>query len=103
MDIVEVIDVKKSFKDVKAVDEVSLTIKQGEFVGLLGPNGAGKTTLVEMIEGLQQPDKGEIKLFGRNWRNNKDFLLQQIGISFQETFFIEKLTVKETVNLFASF
>ncbi|MEI7676802.1 MAG: ABC transporter ATP-binding protein [Bacteroidales bacterium] len=101
--IVEVSGVKKSFKDVHAVKGVSLTIKPGEFVGLLGPNGAGKTTLVEMIEGLQQPDAGEIKIAGKTWKKNAKELHQLIGLSLQETHFIDRLTVFETAQLFASF
>ena len=96
-------NVKKYFKEIKAVDDVSLKIKQGEFVALLGPNGAGKTTLVEMIEGIQKPDTGEILIKGKKWgRNNKE-LQKILGISFQETKFIDKLTVKETFTLFGSF
>ncbi len=96
-------DVSRHFKDVTAVDHLSLQIEKGTFLALLGPNGAGKTTLVEMIEGLQQPDTGEIRLFGRNWQGNEDFLHHQLGISLQETRFIDKLSVTETLRLFASF
>jgi ABC-2 type transport system ATP-binding protein len=96
-------NVKKYFKQVKAVDDVSLSIKRGEFAALLGPNGAGKTTLVEMIEGIQHPDSGEITIKCKKWgRNNKE-LQRILGISFQETKFIDKLKVIETFELFASF
>jgi ABC-2 type transport system ATP-binding protein len=101
--IVEVSGVKKSFKDVHAVKGVSFGIKPGEFVGLLGPNGAGKTTLVEMIEGLQKPDEGEIRIASKSWKNNPKELHQLIGLSLQETHFIDRLTVFETAQLFASF
>ncbi|MDD2798387.1 MAG: ABC transporter ATP-binding protein [Bacteroidales bacterium] len=101
--IVEVSNVKKSFKEVHAVKGVNLTIKPGEFVGLLGPNGAGKTTMVEMIEGLQHPDSGEIKIAGKTWKNNSKELHQLIGLSLQETHFIDRLSVFETGQLFASF
>jgi ABC-2 type transport system ATP-binding protein len=101
--VVYLLDVCKNFKEVTAVDHISLQIEKGTFLALLGPNGAGKTTLVEMIEGLQQPDSGEIRLFGRNWPGNEDFLHHQLGISLQETRFIDKLTVSETLRLFASF
>jgi ABC-2 type transport system ATP-binding protein len=101
--VVQLLEVCKNFKEVIAVDHLSLQINKGTFLALLGPNGAGKTTLVEMIEGLQQPDAGEIQLFGRNWPGNEDFLHHQLGISLQETRFIDKLTVVETLKLFASF
>ncbi|MFO7446897.1 MAG: ABC transporter ATP-binding protein [Ignavibacteriaceae bacterium] len=101
--VVEVKDVHKSFKDVHAVNGVNLKIHKGQFVALLGPNGAGKTTLVEMIEGIQQPDTGDISLAGKRWKGNEDELHQLIGLSLQETRFIDKLTVKETLELFSSF
>ena len=101
--IVEVSGIKKSFKDVQAVKGVDLKIKPGEFVGLLGPNGAGKTTLVEMIEGIQIPDEGVIKIAGKTWKSNQTELHMLIGLSLQETKFMDKLTVFETTQLFASF
>ena len=101
--VVSVTSVSKSFKDVHAVKSVSLEIGRGEFVALLGPNGAGKTTLVEMIEGIQKPDKGKILIKGMPWRGNANLLNRYLGISLQETWFIEKLTLYETLRLFASF
>jgi ABC-2 type transport system ATP-binding protein len=101
--VIEVRDVHKSFKTVHAVRGVSLRIARGQFVALLGPNGAGKTTLVEMIEGIQKPDSGEITVTGKKWRGNEEALHRLIGISLQETRFIDKLTVAETLKLFASF
>jgi ABC-2 type transport system ATP-binding protein len=101
--VIEVKNVTKSFKTVQAVRGIDLRIFQGQFVALLGPNGAGKTTLVEMIEGIQKPDQGEIFILGKKWKGNEDELRQVIGLSLQETRFIDKLTVKETVKLFASF
>ncbi len=101
--VVEVKDVYKSFKAVKAVNGVNLTIQQGQFTALLGPNGAGKTTLVEMIEGIQKPDRGEITILGKKWEGNQNELHRSIGLSLQETRFIDKLTVEETMKLFAGF
>jgi len=101
--VIMVNDVYKFFKTVKAVNGVSLNIPKGEFVALLGPNGAGKTTLVEMIEGIQKPDKGEIFIMGKKWKGNEDEIHRVIGISLQETRFIDILTVEETLKLFASF
>jgi ABC-2 type transport system ATP-binding protein len=101
--IIEVNDVKKTFKTVQAVRGVSLSIESGQFVAILGPNGAGKTTLVEMIEGIQKPDSGEILIGGKPWKGNESELRHLIGLSLQETRFIDKLTVAETLKLFASF
>jgi ABC-2 type transport system ATP-binding protein len=101
--ILKISEVYKYFKSVKAVDGISFNMGQGEFIALLGPNGAGKTTLVEMIEGLQKPDKGEILLNGKHWHGNESELHRIIGISLQETKFFDKTTVLETLNVFASF
>ena len=100
---IEVKNVFKSFKDVHAVRGISLAIPPGEFVALLGPNGAGKTTMVEMMEGLRKPDRGEIFIQGKNWQKNSNELRKIIGLSLQETRFAEKLTIRETMRLFASF
>lgn len=101
--VIEVKDIWKSFKTVQAVKGINLRISKGQFVALLGPNGAGKTTLVEMIEGIRKPDKGEILITGKKWKGNEDELHRIIGISLQETRFIDKLRVTETLHLFASF
>jgi len=101
--VIEVKNVWKSFKTVQAVKGINLNIPKGQFVALLGPNGAGKTTLVEMIEGIQKPDKGEIAIMGKKWKGNEDELHRIIGLSLQETRFIDKLRVSETLQLFAAF
>jgi ABC-2 type transport system ATP-binding protein len=101
--VIRVKDVYKSFKTVKAINGVNLNIPKGQFTALLGPNGAGKTTLVEMIEGIQKPDKGEIFIMNKKWKGNEDELHQVIGLSLQETRFVDKLNVEETLKLFASF
>jgi ABC-2 type transport system ATP-binding protein len=101
--VIEVKNVWKSFKTVKAVKGINLKIPKGQFVALLGPNGAGKTTLVEMIEGIQKPDKGVITIMGKKWKGNEDELHHLIGLSLQETRFIDKLRVSETLKLFAAF
>ncbi len=100
---IEVRGVHKKFKSVHAVRGVDLTIGRGEFIALLGPNGAGKTTLVEMIEGIQQPDSGTIRIMGMNWNEHGAELRKIIGLALQETRFIDKLSVYETLILFASF
>jgi ABC-2 type transport system ATP-binding protein len=102
-EIIKITSVSKTFKELKAVNELSLTINSGEYVALLGPNGAGKTTLIEMIEGIQFPDQGEITIAGKTWKSHERDLHNIIGLSLQETKFIDKLSVQETLNLFASF
>jgi ABC-2 type transport system ATP-binding protein len=96
-------NIKKTFKDLTAVNGISFTIKKGEYCALLGPNGAGKTTLMEMIEGIQKPTEGDIVINGKTWKNNEKELHRLLGISLQETNFFDKLKVRETLELFSSF
>jgi len=88
---------------VEAVRGLDLDIQVGECFGLLGPNGAGKTTTIEILEGLLQPTSGDVTIFGLTWEKNERELREWLGISLQETRLSEKLTVRETIELFASF
>lgn len=94
---------KKTFKSLVAVNDVSFKVNAGEYLALLGPNGAGKTTLIEMIEGIQKQDSGEILIHGKPWKGNAEELHRTMGISLQETHFIDRNSVEETLNLFSSF
>src|SRR5579862_635395 len=88
---------------VEAVRGLSLQIETGECFGLLGPNGAGKTTTIEILEGLLAPTSGEVLIRGHSWSENQREMREWLGISLQETRLSEKLTVRETIDLFASF
>jgi len=94
---------RKRFADVTAVDGLDLDVRRGECFGLLGPNGAGKTTTIEILEGLTDPDEGEVVVLGEHWKGAARALRARIGISLQETRLNEKLTVMETLRLFRSF
>ena len=94
---------RKRYGDVVAVDGIDLDVAPGECFGLLGPNGAGKTTTIEICEGLNTPDSGEVELLGLRWARDERELRQRLGIQLQETELAEKLTVEETVSLFRSF
>jgi ABC-2 type transport system ATP-binding protein len=95
---------RKRFGDVVAVDGLDLEVRAGECFGLLGPNGAGKTTTIEILEGLQRPDAGDVGVLGERWGAGRDRALRErLGIQLQETRLAEKLTVEETVRLFRSF
>ncbi|MBM4251111.1 MAG: ABC transporter ATP-binding protein [Deltaproteobacteria bacterium] len=94
---------KKYYGELKAVDDISLTVNHGSCVALLGPNGAGKTTTVEMLEGLLPPDSGEVQILGQSLTKNRRQILERIGVVLQETTLYKRYTVTETVALFASF
>src|SRR5512142_616053 len=96
-------NLRKTYKDVVAVDGIDLDILAGECFGLLGPNGAGKTTTIEICEGLTEADSGEVEVLGRAWRSQSRELRQRLGIQLQETQLSDKLTVAETVRMFRSF
>jgi ABC-2 type transport system ATP-binding protein len=97
--VLEARNLVKQYPGVLAVDHVSFSVREGSCFGLLGPNGAGKTTTVEMIEGVIQPDSGQIlydgEPTGRRFR-------EEAGIQFQNTALQDFLTVRETVQLFQS-
>ncbi len=97
-------DLRKTYDGkVEAVRGLNLEIQGGECFGLLGPNGAGKTTTIEILEGLLAPTAGQVTILGRNWQTNQRELRELLGVSLQETRLTEKLTVRETLHLFASF
>jgi ABC-2 type transport system ATP-binding protein len=96
-------DLRKHYPDVKAVDGLDLEVRRGECFGLLGPNGAGKTTTIEILEGLNTPDSGEVRILGMTWEADERELRERIGVSLQETQLAEKITVIETLRLFRSF
>jgi ABC-2 type transport system ATP-binding protein len=94
----------KRYEDVVAVAGIDFMVRRGECFGLLGPNGAGKTTTVETLEGLTVPDGGSVEVLGCRWGTGRDReLRERLGVQLQETQLAEKLTVSETLRLFASF
>jgi ABC-2 type transport system ATP-binding protein len=103
MSAIEVIDLKKIYGETRAVDEISFQVQPGEVFGLLGPNGAGKTTTVEMIEGLRPPDSGSIRVLGLDPQHELRQIKNRIGIQLQTTALYPRLTVREVIDLFASF
>ena len=98
---IEVSSLKKYYDDIKAVDGITFSVKQGEVFGLLGPNGAGKTTAIEILEGLRKRDEGEVKVLGLDPWKEGDNLHKKIGVIPQEFTFFEKTTPKEALKYYA--
>ncbi|MFZ5722392.1 MAG: ABC transporter ATP-binding protein [Pseudomonadota bacterium] len=90
----------KRYGDLVAVDDLSLVIRAGTCFGLLGPNGAGKSTTLEMMQGLREPDSGEVLYRGQPL--DDDFKLRH-GTQFQSTALIDFQTTREMLELFAAF
>ncbi|HEY3448128.1 MAG TPA: ABC transporter ATP-binding protein [Myxococcales bacterium] len=95
--------VKRYDPDVLAVDGLDLEIKTGECFGLLGPNGAGKTTTAEILEGLLEPTAGDISILGKRWATDERWLRERLGITLQQTYLPDRLTVEEVLEQFRAF
>ena len=101
-DAVVVEDVHKDYGPVRAVDGVSLTIREGEVFALLGPNGAGKTTTVEILEGHRRRTAGSVAVLGYDPETGGRAFRERIGIVLQEESLEKELSVHEAVDLYAS-
>ncbi|HUC74586.1 MAG TPA: ABC transporter ATP-binding protein [Vicinamibacterales bacterium] len=102
MAILEAKQLRKSFGQLVAVNEVSLALDAGKLVGLLGPNGAGKTTTVSMIAGLVTPDRGEVLVDGRRLTGDTDPGKRRIGLVPQDVALYEELTARENLRFFGA-
>ena len=100
---VQVKELVKRYGDVVAVDRLSFSVRQGEIFGLLGPNGAGKTTTLEIIEGLQRPDSGEISVLGLDAAAKRREIKARTGVQLQASSYYEYLTLREILQLLGSF
>lgn len=100
--IIEIRNLKKYFKEVKAVDDLSFNVKKGELFSFLGVNGAGKSTTISMICGTLEKDSGEIIINGQNIENSKQGVLADIGVVFQNSVLDSSLSVKDNLYVKAS-
>lgn len=103
MPVLEVNHLHKTFGAVTAVEDISFSVEAGEIFTIIGPNGAGKTTTLEMIEGLQTPDRGSIAFGSLDWKRDTDQIKMTIGVQPQSGALFDLLTVEENLDLFASF
>lgn len=99
--MIEVLELKKYFNGVKAVDGVSFSIKPGEIFGLLGPNGAGKTTTLRMLSTILQPTAGDAKVNGCSILKEPEQVRKQLGVLSETTGLYDRLTAEENVRYFA--
>jgi ABC-2 type transport system ATP-binding protein len=100
---VEVRGLRKTYGGFVAVDDVSLSINEGEIFGILGPNGAGKTTTVECVIGLRAADAGTIRVLGLDPVRDRDALHEIVGAQLQSSAMPAKLRVGEIIDLYRSF
>jgi ABC-2 type transport system ATP-binding protein len=101
--VIRVVDLKKHYGDVRAVDGVTFDVARGEVFGMLGPNGAGKTTTIEVLEGLRAPDAGTVEVLGLDVRKEPQSIKERIGVQLQSVSLYPRLTVTELLDLFGSF
>ena len=100
--MLEIRNLRKTFGDLVAVDDVSFTVKTGELVGLLGPNGAGKTTTVSMICGLVTPDRGQVLIGGAPLAGDTDPKKRRIGLVPQDLALYDELSATANLRFFGS-
>jgi ABC-2 type transport system ATP-binding protein len=101
--IIEVRNLRKTYGNAVAVDNVSFQVQPGEIFGLLGPNGAGKTTTLECLEGIRQPDRGDLAVRGVDPTRQPRKLRQLIGVQLQTGGLPDAMTVDEALRFFAAY
>lgn len=99
-DVIKVEHLVKQYKEVRAVDDLSFTVREGEILGLLGPNGSGKSTTINCILSLLNYNSGSITIFGEEMKPSAYDLKARIGVVFQEVSVFDELTVHENVDYF---
>lgn len=98
--VIEIKNLTKEYKKIKAIDDLSFNVEQGEILGLLGPNGSGKSTTMNCILSLLNFSKGSIKIFGKEMNPNAYDIKKDIGVVFQDVAVFEELTVYNNIDYF---
>ena len=98
--VIEEKNLTKEYKNLKAIDDLSFEVKEGEILGLLGPNGSGKSTTINCILSLLNFQNGSIKIFGEEMRPDSYDTKSKIGVIFQEVAVFEELTVYDNIDYF---
>lgn len=97
--IVETQNLQKSFKDYNAVKGIDLKVEEGIVYGFLGPNGAGKSTSIRMLLGLIKPTEGQVKIFGKDIRSNREEILRDVGSLVESPAYYGHLTAYENLDI----
>ena len=100
--VVQVAGLRKRYGSIKAADDVSFEVFDGEIFGLIGPNGAGKTTTMECVEGVRTPDSGRISVLGLDPIRDVYAIQQRVGVQLQEAHLQKRIKVREAVALWAA-
>ena len=100
--VIQVKHLTKDFKEVKAVDDLSFTVEEGQVYGFLGQNGAGKSTTIRMLLTLIKPSSGEIEIFGLNLQKHRKEILRQVGAIIERPDLYKYLTALENLRIFAA-
>ena len=98
--VIEVKNLTKEYKNLKAIDNLSFDVYEGEILGLLGPNGSGKSTTINSILQLLNYSSGSIKIFGHVMKPDSYEIKKDIGVIFQEVAVFQELTVYENIDYF---
>jgi ABC-2 type transport system ATP-binding protein len=99
--VLEVKNLRKKYGDYEAVRGISFEVREGEIVGLLGPNGAGKTTTINMLLGVTKPTVGQIKIFGKDFEEHREEILEKMNFSSTEAELPGRMTVWENLYVFS--
>lgn len=101
--IIEVKNLSKHFKEIKAVNNLNLNVFRGDVFGFLGPNGAGKSTTIRMLLSLISPDEGDIKIFGLPLKEKRNEILKKIGAIVEKPDFYSYLTAFKNLEILGKF
>ena len=101
--VIETHNLSKTYKEVQALKDLNLTVKQHSIFGFLGPNGAGKTTAIKLLLGLARPTGGSAYVFGHDIHRQSVSIRRRVGYLTQDPRFYEHMTARETLRFTANF